>query len=188
MAGIVSSASKSAVTLAQYPSFCFLHKVRKINGSLVTSRSTFQNTCPKSTLHQIGPMTGLLITEHISKLKPKPKYLYSTPVGIAMTWVKLQWDSIVKALNATDIVGIYKTTTFRGIPTTWLKLTRFAHDAHVCKSMQNRCVDVSWTKNLSGPVHYWDKSHRSHGNTAMNIQLLNLLDELHWHFGSIACT
>jgi hypothetical protein len=37
-----------------------------------------------------------------------------------MTWVKLQWDSIVKALNATDIVGIYKTTTFRGIPTTWL--------------------------------------------------------------------
>jgi hypothetical protein len=123
-----------------------------------------------------------LITEHISKLRPKPKYL----VFNAGLWHHDLGDAAVResiehALNATDIVGIYKTTTFQdgdGDPDTFAR--QHDHDAHVCKSMQNRCIDVSWTKNLSGPEHYWDRGHfRSHVYTAMNMQLLNLLVELH---------
>jgi hypothetical protein len=122
-----------------------------------------------------------LITEHISKLKPKPKYLvfnaghWHHDLGEAAVR-----GSIEQALNATDIVGIYKTTTFSDgddDPATFAR--KHDHDAHVCKSMQNRCIDVSWTNNLSGPVHYFDAKHfRSHVNTAMNMQLLNLLNEL----------
>jgi hypothetical protein len=119
-----------------------------------------------------------VITEHISKLKPKPKYL----VFNAGLWVHdlgeaAVRESIEHALNATDIIGIYKTTTFpdRGNP----KPATHGHDAFACKSMQNRCLDMSWTKNLSGPVHYWDGLHfRPHVYTAMNLQLLNLLNEL----------
>jgi hypothetical protein len=120
-----------------------------------------------------------LITEHISKLTPKPKYLvfnaglWDHDLGEAAVR-----DSIEQALNATNIVGIYKTTTF---PRS--KIANPAnykpHDAHVCKSMQKRCIDLSWTNNLSGSVNYVDTKHfRSHVNTAMNMQLLNLLNEL----------
>jgi hypothetical protein len=122
-----------------------------------------------------------LITEHISKLTPKPKYLvfnagvWSHDLGEAAVR-----DSIQQALNATNIVGIYKTTTFPRLkipnPATYKE---GRHDADVCKSMQNRCIDMSWTNNLTGHVHYVDKRHfRSHVNTAMNMQLLNLLNEL----------
>jgi hypothetical protein len=119
-----------------------------------------------------------LITEHISKLKPKPKYLVFNagrwPHDLGKAAVL---ESIEQALNATNIVGIYKTTTFGDKFDNFTK--HHGHDAHVCKLMQNRCVDMSWTKNLSGPAHYWDKVHfRPHVYTAMNIQLLNLLDEL----------
>jgi hypothetical protein len=119
-----------------------------------------------------------LITEHISKLKPKPKYLVFNaglwPHDLGDAAVR---DSIEQALNATGIVGIYKTTTY---PDRFVKPKNYQpHDADVCKSMQNRCIDLSWTKNLSGSVHYVDAKHfRSHVNTAMNMQLLNLLNEL----------
>jgi hypothetical protein len=120
-----------------------------------------------------------LITEHIGKLTPKPKYL----VFNAGLWSNdldqaAVRDSIERALNATDIVGIYKTTSF---PSNKIRdpANYKPHDADVCKSMQNRCIDLSWTRKLSGPVNYVDKVHfRSHVNTAMNMQLLNLLNEL----------
>jgi hypothetical protein len=122
-----------------------------------------------------------LITEHISKLKPKPKYLvfnaglWSHDLGNA----KVR-RSIVEALNATNIIGIYKTTTFSNNTSNQETFAvKHGHDAHVCKLMQNRCVNMSWTGNTSGPLHYWDGLHfKSHIYTAMNMQLLNLLDEL----------
>jgi hypothetical protein len=122
-----------------------------------------------------------LITEHISKLTPKPKYLVFNagiwPHDLGEAAVR---DSIKQALNATNIVGIYKTTTFprRKIPNP-ATYKEGRHDTDVCKSMQNRCIDMSWKNNLTGPVHYVDERHfRSHVNTAMNMQLLNLLNEL----------
>ena len=122
-----------------------------------------------------------LITEHISKLTPKPKYLVFNaglwPHDLGEAEVR---ESIEQALSATSIVGIYKTTTFpnRKIANP-ASYKEGRHDVDVCKSMQNRCIDVSWTKNLSGSVHYVDAKHfRSHVNTAMNMQLLNLLNEL----------
>jgi hypothetical protein len=123
-----------------------------------------------------------LITEHISKLRPKPKYLVFNagiwPHDLGEAAVR---ESIERALNATDIVGIYKTTTFpnKADKNQATFEMQHGHDAHVCKLMQNRCVDMSWTKNLSGPAHYWDRIHfRPHAYTAMNMQLLNLLDKL----------
>jgi hypothetical protein len=122
-----------------------------------------------------------LITEHISKLTPKPKYLVFNAGlwGHDLGEAEVR-ESIEQALNATNIVGIYKTTTFPsrkgGNPATYKE---GRHDADVCKLMQNRCIDVSWTSNTSGPLHYWDGVHfKSHIYTAMNMQMLNLLDEL----------
>jgi hypothetical protein len=122
-----------------------------------------------------------LITEHISKLKPKPKYLVFNaglwPHDLDQAAVR---KSIEQALKTTDIIGIYKTTTFPD--RVYAKPANYRegrHDALACKSMQNRCIDMSWTNNISGPLHYWDGKHfRSHVYTAMNLQLLNLLNEL----------
>jgi hypothetical protein len=140
--------------------------------------STFQTQYVRS-LHstRLVLWLGSLITEHISKLKPKPKYLVFNAGRWPWPW-SCSPDSIVKALNATDKSEYIN----HNVSSQTRKETRFAHDAHVCKSMQNRCVDVSWTKNLSGPVHYWDGSHLSIACKHCNIQLLNLLDELQWHF------
>jgi hypothetical protein len=122
-----------------------------------------------------------LITEHISKLEPKPKYLVFNaglwPHDLGQAAVL---ESIKQALDATNIVGIYKTTTYPDEVVDPANFTiQHGHDAHACKSMQNRCIDMSWTSNISGPLHYWDVNHfRSHVYTAMNMQMLNLLNEL----------
>jgi hypothetical protein len=126
---------------------------------------------------------GSVITHHIALLEPKPEYL----VFNAGLWVHDLDDdavreSIKQALRSTGIVGIYKTTTFTDEdfdPATFKKEER-CHDAHVCELMQNRCLDMSWTMNLTGPLNYWDRNHfRAHAYTSMNLQLLKLLNDLH---------
>jgi hypothetical protein len=52
-------------------------------------------------------------------------------------------ESIAQALNATNIVGMYKTTTFPDK----VDARKHGHDAHVSNSMQNGCIDMSWTRN-----------------------------------------
>jgi hypothetical protein len=56
-------------------------------------------------------------------------------------------------------------------------VTFATHDAHhVCESMQNRCIDVSWTNNISGLLHYWDRLHfRPHLYTAMSKKMAHLI-------------
>jgi hypothetical protein len=123
-----------------------------------------------------------VITEHIGKLDPKPEYLVFNagiwPHELANSTVL---ESIKQALRTTGIVGIYKTTTFPNEvfdPATFQK-TKLCHDADVCESMQNRCLDMSWTMNLTGSKNYWDRFHfRSHVYTPMNLQFLKLLDNL----------
>jgi len=121
------------------------------------------------------------ITEHIAKLVPKPDFLVFN-AGLhanRLTNPETQ-QSILDALAATNIIGIYKTTT-RSMNLDRKKgFSRGRHDKSLCGKVFPDCMDLGWVGDLIGPDYYHDDVHlKSAGNTLMNLQLLAYLREYH---------
>jgi hypothetical protein len=123
-----------------------------------------------------------LIVHHIAELKPKPDYL----VMNAGIWMHDLADlrvrqSIVDALDVTNITGIWKTTTtaIDNLDHNDMEPPPKVTDAFMCELMQDRCLNMSWTEELWGLEHYWDGWHfYPHVYQRANEQLLTLLGEL----------
>ena len=126
------------------------------------------------------------VSQYVSKLSPKPKYLVFNSgfwTGHMLGNVAVL-EKLRTSLQDSDIVGIYRTTTFRNdeqsyemyMDSKWRQ-----HDKKVCQLFP--CLNVSWTANLvnndSNYDYYLDSIHfKSQIYNRMNIELLGLLSSL----------
>lgn len=124
-----------------------------------------------------------IIREHIGKLEPKPEYVVFNaghhPHDLRHPWVV---DGIRKALDETNITGIYRTTTYPNYVRKASQFRKGSHDEMLCHRSRRsfpHCLNVNWTASLNGPEHYYDRVHfKPHVNARMNMQLLEYLRDL----------
>jgi hypothetical protein len=117
------------------------------------------------------------IQYHVANLRPHPQYV----VINSGLWKRHQlkhrsiFRQIQQAIAQNGMRSIYKTTT-KLIQDTSTQLE--PHDRIGCQVM-DRCLNLSWTGNLTNPSDYMDDKHfPSHINTIFNMQLLQLLQRM----------
>lgn len=122
--------------------------------------------------------TGVILN-HIAKLNPKPEYLVVN-AGLHPNDLgnKTVVQEMLSALNATGIIGIYKTTTYPNGSTPTSRFRRASHDRG-CVSQFPYSLDMKWTRDYNKDEHYYDENHfKPHINTLMNEQLLDLIQNI----------
>jgi hypothetical protein len=121
-----------------------------------------------------------LITQYIAMLPYKPDYVIFN-AGIWGHDLSKQHirKSIVTALRDSNMTGIFKTTTTPDTNESHTQNRKGSHDATMCKAMEGRCLNLSWTESLQGKENYWDNWHfQPHVYEKMNKQLFDMIDEL----------
>lgn len=120
-----------------------------------------------------------VILHHIAKLDPKPDFLIVNAGlhlhDLANTTIV---QEIVDALNASGIIGIYKTTTYPDGHEAHKRFNRAKHEKD-CIKLFPHFLDMKWTADFNGKDHYYDVNHfMPHVNTLMNEKLLDLIGNI----------
>ena len=117
-----------------------------------------------------------IVSEHLARLEPRPDFV----VVNAGLWKRSNLDdgetlpALRQILDKLGMIGIYKTTTRRRFEKRTISDPR---DIRGCQWM-HKCLNLSWTGNLTGRENYWDDTHfQANVNKVFNLQLLALLRE-----------
>ena len=120
-----------------------------------------------------GQQWADIIAKHLVNIPYKSPYIVFSG-GI---WNSHGLDSedtqneILEALRKNDIVGIYRTTTYkRGT----IRSPYSLHDEHLCSKTQY-CLNVSWTGQIDSDLYADDVHFYSEVYNRMNLQLLDIL-------------
>jgi len=119
-----------------------------------------------------------IVVKHLALLDPKPTFVvFNAGLHAHDLTKRAVQQSLREAFQATNITGIYKTTTKTQQLNRKARFQRGRHDRALCGGrVFANCLNLDWTGDLVGPQFYYDDPHlKTDANNRMNQQLLDYL-------------